>query len=349
LDVIAMHRAGFENSAAPQGTAFTEEQARMIKRYTDRLYLAFDSDGAGIKAAVRAVEIALPEGFEIKVICYPEGQDPDDIIRNQGIEAIKPLVEGAIDFFDFLFRRQCLEFDATSPVGKGRIVGEMIKYLAKVESQVTRTAYASELAIRLKLPQESVFNELNREKRQRNFKNDAYVPVREQDSGSETSAEQGGSAMEELPGKIRKAEETLLELSLTHGTIAKQLESELPARMISNTPVGKALEQVILFTVNGEWEFAEKHLRTEQMNLESPDTTLSKILNAPHEHTHAFQEKAASDCIKLIKSYQIQLEIDHLLQKIKNTDSADDKKTMLKQFNLLSKSLAELNRPEKKK
>ena len=60
LDVIAMHRAGYENAVAPQGTAFTEEQANMLKRYANRVCLAFDSDGAGVKAAVRTIEILLP-------------------------------------------------------------------------------------------------------------------------------------------------------------------------------------------------------------------------------------------------------------------------------------------------
>ena len=101
LDVIAMHRAGHTNAVAPQGTAFTEEQAAMLKRYTDTLYLAFDSDGAGTKAVFRAAELALPRGFSLKVIRFPGGKDPDELMRNSGSEAIDGAVEDARDFFDF--------------------------------------------------------------------------------------------------------------------------------------------------------------------------------------------------------------------------------------------------------
>ncbi|MFA6714295.1 MAG: DNA primase, partial [Victivallaceae bacterium] len=79
LDTIAMHRAGFECAVAPQGTAFTDEQARILKRYTDRIYLAFDSDAAGQKASARALELLLPLDFEIKVMRFPPGSDPDEI------------------------------------------------------------------------------------------------------------------------------------------------------------------------------------------------------------------------------------------------------------------------------
>ena len=75
LDVIAMHRAGQTNTVAPQGTAFTEEQAVMLKRYADGLYLAFDSDAAGTKAVFRAAELALPKGFALKVVRFPGGRN----------------------------------------------------------------------------------------------------------------------------------------------------------------------------------------------------------------------------------------------------------------------------------
>ena len=76
MDAIALHRAGFKNTVAPQGTAFTDEQARILKRYTDNIKIAFDSDSAGAKATVRSIEIMLPIGFNIKVVTMPPNSDP---------------------------------------------------------------------------------------------------------------------------------------------------------------------------------------------------------------------------------------------------------------------------------
>ena len=87
LDVIAFHRAGFECAVAPLGTAFTPDQARVLKRYTNHIALAFDSDGAGRKAVLRAAEILLPLSVELKVIRIPGGKDPDELFSSGGAEA----------------------------------------------------------------------------------------------------------------------------------------------------------------------------------------------------------------------------------------------------------------------
>ena len=84
LDVIAMHAAGFSNSVAAEGTAFTPEQARMLRRYTGKIKLALDSDAAGTKAVFRDAEILLPLGFEVKVVRFPGGKDPDELLKQQG-------------------------------------------------------------------------------------------------------------------------------------------------------------------------------------------------------------------------------------------------------------------------
>ena len=136
LDTIAFHRAGFECAVAPQGTGFTEGQARILKRYANRIFLAFDADSAGQKAILRAVELLLPLSMEIKVIRIPGGKDPDELFRNGGPDAVAAAVDDAIPWLDVLVASLPERYDMDSPAGRGRAAGEVAGYLLKITSQV---------------------------------------------------------------------------------------------------------------------------------------------------------------------------------------------------------------------
>jgi DNA primase len=335
LDVIAMHRAGYENSVAPQGTAFTDEQARKLKRLTNKVYIAFDSDSAGIKAAVRAVEITLAVDFEIKIIEFPEKQDPDDIFKKEGPEGIKKLVENASDFFDFLLRIFSRQYDPSSSVGKGRIVEEMINYINKLHNTVIRSSYASELAGRLGISENAVFRELNKHRTRSKATPASAI-------GNGNAAPNIMASYDSLDPKILDAEESLLKLALAHGTVGKRIESELPAEMISDTPLGKALEKVVLMTMNGEWEFAEETIVKEMS--ENPDPLVTRALADAQEYSHRIQEKAVDDCVKTIKQESVQKEINEIKTKLAATHDREAKAELLARFQQKSKELMELGK-----
>ena len=104
MDVIAMHTAGCTNAVAPQGTAFGDDQAAVLRRYTDTVLLATDADSAGMKAVLKDASILLPRGFHLKVVSFPGGKDPDELLHKSGAEAVRAAVDSASDFFDFLYR-----------------------------------------------------------------------------------------------------------------------------------------------------------------------------------------------------------------------------------------------------
>ncbi len=326
LDVIAMHRAGYENTVAPQGTAFTEEQANMLKRYANRICLAFDSDGAGIKAAMRAVEILLPLDFEVSVIQFPEGRDPDDILRKDGLEKLQGFVSGARDFYHFILDQCKKNHNVANPTGKGRIVGEMVSFISKVSNAAARTSYASQLSLELNIPEQAVFSELNKIRRDNKFRNRRRDNNRQDD----TQAPAATQFIDNGNELTRNAEETLLELAITHGTVGQRLSAELPSEMISESPVGKALEVVIQLTVNGEWE----HTVTQLSNMlrENPNPTLSRILATKSEYDHKTQEKAVDDCMKVIKRHHLQEEMDKVRAEISSCADADAKRELMKKY-----------------
>lgn len=87
LDVISLHQCGIHNAVASLGTALTEHQAKLLKRYVSKVYIAYDGDAAGQNAALRGMEILAAEGLEVRVIELPGGMDPDDYVRTNGMEA----------------------------------------------------------------------------------------------------------------------------------------------------------------------------------------------------------------------------------------------------------------------
>ena len=146
MDVISMHQAGFTQTVASLGTAFTAEQAHILHRYTDTVLLAYDSDGAGVKAAVRAIGLLRDEGMVGKVINMRPYKDPDEFMKNLGKEAFEERIVQAENSFFFEFRlleQQCVLKD---PDEKTRFYREIAKKLCAFEEEVERENYLQAIA-----------------------------------------------------------------------------------------------------------------------------------------------------------------------------------------------------------
>src|SRR6202011_3295819 len=114
LDLITLYEAGITNVVAPQGTAFTENQARLLKRFVDEVVLCFDADAAGQKAAERSLDALLQNDLIVRVAEMPPGQDPDSLIRRDGREEFEKRIAGARDFFDYWIEREVAIVDLSS-------------------------------------------------------------------------------------------------------------------------------------------------------------------------------------------------------------------------------------------
>jgi len=162
LDLIACFMAGVQNLVAPQGTAFTADHARIIKRYADEVVLCFDSDNAGQNAAVRALDSLLAAGLAIKVATVPSPHDPDSLIKASGADAFRQVIQQAEGFFDFLLKRLCLLHDVTSDKGRLAVIREMSEALQKTGNAVLIDTHAQKTAIQLGVATESVRTEFAR-------------------------------------------------------------------------------------------------------------------------------------------------------------------------------------------
>jgi DNA primase len=149
IDLISAFEAGVRHVIAPQGTAFTTDQARLLKRYVETVLLCFDSDAAGKKAADRSVPALLSQGLTVKIIALPAGEDPDSLIRKQGPAAFLKLVESAKEYFDHNLAEAVASGELEDTAGKSRLVRRLAPPLALVQDAVLREALLGRISTRL--------------------------------------------------------------------------------------------------------------------------------------------------------------------------------------------------------
>ncbi len=162
MDVIALHQAGFTNAVACLGTALTQEQARLMKRYTDEVVLSYDSDEAGQKATRRAMQIFSDSGLKVRVLQLRGGKDPDEIIKKHGRERFKSLLEGAENDTEFNLIKIGEKYDITVSDGKMSFLKEASQFLATLPSPVERETYCLKLASMTEVSADAIRQEINR-------------------------------------------------------------------------------------------------------------------------------------------------------------------------------------------
>ena len=150
MDLIAAFEHGCENVVAPQGTAFTLEQARLLRRFVERVILCFDSDNAGMTAVERSLPALFANGFQVRVAQLPSGEDPDSMIQKQGIDSFQKLLSGAEDFFDYsIHRAQGDAGLALSPHRVALLAKQLAGYLTLLPDAVLRERTSEQVALRL--------------------------------------------------------------------------------------------------------------------------------------------------------------------------------------------------------
>lgn len=156
MDVIALHQAGFTNAVASLGTAFTEQQANLIRRYTDEVLLTYDSDGAGIKAAMRAIPMLRRAGITGKVIHMEPYKDPDEFIKNLGAEEFEKRMEEAQNSFFFEIEVIKKNYSMSDPEQKTKFIHETARKLLVFEDKIQRDNYLEAVAARYNIKTEDL-------------------------------------------------------------------------------------------------------------------------------------------------------------------------------------------------
>lgn len=155
MDVIALHQAGFDNAVASLGTALTPLQANLISRYTKNVYITYDSDGAGVKAALRAIPILKNAGITAKVVNMEPYKDPDEFIKNLGKDEYSKRIEEAIPGFFFRLNQAQKSYDFANPEEKTKFYNEAAKMCLEFEDEVERNTYMESISKKYGVPFDS--------------------------------------------------------------------------------------------------------------------------------------------------------------------------------------------------
>lgn len=162
MDVIGMHQAGIENVVASSGTALTRGQIRLIRRFTNNITILYDGDAAGIKAAIRGIDMFLEEEMNVKVVLLPDGEDPDSFARSRSASEFGEFIAGhETDFIRFKTQLLLKEV-GDDPVKRADLISDMVRTIAIIPNNISRAVYIRECAAMMTIDEQVLINEVNK-------------------------------------------------------------------------------------------------------------------------------------------------------------------------------------------
>ncbi len=166
-DVISLHQAGVENVVASSGTSLTTDQVRMIQRYTSNITILYDGDPAGIKASFRGIDMVLEQGMNVRIVLFPDNEDPDSYARKHHPQETEKFITGsAVNFISFKTKLM-LDETKNDPVKKAGLIKDIVASIALIPDVITRTLFIRECADLMTVPEQVLTNELNKIRRKR--------------------------------------------------------------------------------------------------------------------------------------------------------------------------------------
>ena len=175
-DVLSLHEANIENVVASSGTSLTQEQIRLIKRFTQNITILYDGDPAGIKASIRGIDLVLEEGMNVKIVLLPEPEDPDSYSKKVSNEEFtRYLTDNETDFIRF--KTQLLLKEANNdPIRKANLIRDIVKSIAVIPDMITRTVYIKECSLVLEVAEPILYHEVNKLQQQKSFQDRNKYP-----------------------------------------------------------------------------------------------------------------------------------------------------------------------------
>ena len=291
MDVIALHQAEFTNAVAGLGTALTSEQASLLSRYASEIMIAYDADEAGQKAATRALQIFKNTPAKIKVLRLSGGKDPDEIIKNYGVEKMRAIINGAANEIEFALLREHSKYDVASDDGKRQYLRSAIEILSNVGA-VELDIYASRIADELSVTKSVIVDEAKRLAKKKVYSNQKkeFNQIQRQ-----------GDILDNLNPERRKyhagakAEEMLIAILMSNPEHLKMVDEKLDAEDFVtdfNKRIFKAVAERLREGKSAEISFLYGELTDEEISAVAKIQTISHTLNNSADE--------CADCIKVI-------------------------------------------------
>ena len=308
MDVISLHQAGFENTVAPLGTAFTTEQANLLSRYTKEIVLMLDADAAGQKAVRRASGLLENTGLSVRVVVVPDGKDPDEYIKKNGKERFAALLEGAVSDMEYKLLTAAKDIDLNSEDGRLKYLAAAAEIIAATDDIMTRDIYIGRLSEKYGVSRTALttrVNELRKRNSRQKQKKEISDIIRPKFTKDDINPERRKSV------KGTAAEETLIAVLLKNPDFYKIALDKLPPEKMLTSLNRRIYETIISVLERGGSldisAFAEKLLPAEIGYLVSLQNS---------EKAGKNPEIVLKDCIGVI------LEEDMLLESAEKAESS---------------------------
>lgn len=301
-DVIALHQAGIENVVASMGTSLTPSQAGLIKRYSDRVFIAYDQDKAGIAATLRSFDLLMNADLQVDIINMPQGMDPEELVRKEGIDSFLERKKRAISYFDYRLDMAISNRSSLARREKGDIVAILFSILEKTKLE-RRQEMIRKLSQRLDLDEESLRAELSK--------------LRGKERGFFSQRE-----FLEREDKQISTEKALLQLMLNEKAVIKMVkESECIDNFIDSSH-RKIAEEIIASLEEGEISSSRliNRLGEEKFSSLISSFSLSEELSQKED-----KEQVAIDFINYLQKNKKQRRFSEVRKKIKESEEEGEK------------------------
>jgi DNA primase len=259
IDLMRCWQHGIRNVVAPQGTAFTDPHARILKRIAKEVVVCFDADRAGQAAAQRSIDVLLKEDLAVRIARIPQGEDPDSLLRKKPPAFFQEILRSAKDYTQHLLDVTCEQEDIASPRGRGIVATKLALVIAKIPNAVQRESFLLDVARRLNVPRAALEEEvrkaqtqLRREELQREHPGKNFVA---------TTETNGAPAAEtEPPIEGEPIIESLLSLILTRPELAPELSRRLDPAWVRDRAAGEVLIHLLQAHADDAFESAEQFM-----------------------------------------------------------------------------------------
>ena len=185
MDVMMLHKAGFDTAIASMGTALTFKQAKLIKNYSKNVYISYDGDSAGQAATLRGLDILREAGLNVKVVVLPDGLDPDDLIKQRGKEAYQKLLDEALTLTEYKLENAAKKYDLSAPDGKSGYAIEALKIIGELDSPVEQEEYVRVVIKNTGYRKETLLKQLGLTEQKRDEQKEEERQKQEQEQKSE--------------------------------------------------------------------------------------------------------------------------------------------------------------------
>ena len=246
MDVISLHQAGFTNTVAPLGTAFTTEQANLLARYTKEIVLMLDADAAGQKAIKRATELLQNTGLSVRVVVIPDGKDPDEYIKKNGADRFSALLSGAVSDMEYKLLTAAADIDLASDDGRLKYLAAAAEIIAEDEDIMARDVYIGKMCEKYGVSRTALtakVEEIRRKNRRIKKQKEITDIIRPKFTKDDINPERRSSP------KGTAAEETLIAVLLKHPDLYKKAKSELPPEKMI-TSLNRRIYEIIIETLD---------------------------------------------------------------------------------------------------